>query len=64
MKQTYNTSLTSGRIEPNDQNIPDLSPNLASSQLCDLDLSSSLAYNSLRAQTMFHFLLNLYKLLL
>lgn len=37
MKHTYNALLTRERTESNGQNIPYLSPNLASSQLCDLN---------------------------
>lgn len=66
MKHTYNALLTRERTESNGQNIPYLSPNLASSQLCDLNyiimiyscvsLSPSPDYNSIRAKAVFHFL--------
>lgn len=74
MKHAYDTPLTNEKLESNDQNIPYMSPNLVSSQLCDLNdiimiyscvcLSPSLDYNSLTAETMCHFLSNLYQLLL
>lgn len=73
MKPTYNALLTRERTESNGQNIPYLSPNLASRQFCDLDylimiysrvcLSPSSDYNSIRAKNTFHCPFHLYQLL-
>ena len=68
MKQSHiQCTVHRERAESNGQNIPHLSPNLASSQLCDLDhiimiyscvcLSPALHYNLIKAKAMFYFLL-------